>query len=105
MTSEEGHNPQIQGQQDPPSQAYRGHVEIRVRGHLDGSWSNWLGGLDVVQLPNGDTALTGYVEDQAALIGILDKLHRSNIHLISLSPAHEGMPEDTKEVPSESQDE
>jgi hypothetical protein len=41
--------------------------EIRVEGVLDGSWSEWLGGLELGPLDSGETALTGPVRDQAAL--------------------------------------
>ena len=63
-----------------------GLVEIRVSGHLDSSWSAWLGDLQVRPTASGETLLTGRVRDQAALIGILEKLYRANIPLVSFNP-------------------
>lgn len=87
--------PEIQAQprspaQDPASSGRLragGLVEIRVSGHLDSSWSAWLGDLQVRPTASGETLLTGYVEDQAALRGILEKLYRANIPLVSINPA------------------
>jgi hypothetical protein len=75
--------------QDPADSRPRasGLVEIRVSGHLDSSWSAWLGDLQVRPTAGGETLLTGRVEDQAALIGILEKLYRANIPLVSFNPA------------------
>ena len=64
-----------------------GLVEIRVSGHLDSHWSAWLGGLQVRPTASGETLLSGHIEDQAALIGILEKLYRANIPLVSFNPA------------------
>jgi hypothetical protein len=59
-------------------------VQIRVRGLLDPSWSDWLGGLCISVEPDGNTLLTGQVVDQPALQGILSKLYAMNLHLLSL---------------------
>ena len=57
---------------------------IRVKGQLDPSWSDWLGGFTI--LPQGDdsTLLVGPIADQAALQGILNKLYGMNLNLLSL---------------------
>ncbi len=61
--------------------------EIRVRGHLGPDWSDWFEGLAFTPLENGDMLLSGRIVDQAALLGILIKLSRLNLALISvLSP-------------------
>lgn len=59
-------------------------VQIRVRGLLDPSWSDWLGGLSISAEPDGNTLLTGQVVDEPALQGILSKLYAMNLHLLSL---------------------
>ncbi len=59
--------------------------EIRVKGYLDSSWSNWLGGMEMRSLDCGETVLYGPVVDQAALMGILNKLVRLNLALISVN--------------------
>lgn len=62
-----------------------GFFEIHVKGHLDDSWSNWLEGLEVKLLDNGEMILFGHIGDQAALMGILNKLYRLNLALLSVS--------------------
>jgi hypothetical protein len=59
--------------------------EIRVKGHLDDSWSEWLEGLEVTLLENGEMILFGHIGDQAALMGILNKLYGLNLALLSVS--------------------
>ena len=59
--------------------------EIRVKGHLDRQWSDWLGGLEMRLLDNGETILSGTIVDQAALMGILNNLNRLNLTIVSVS--------------------
>ncbi len=59
--------------------------EIHVKGHLDESWSDWLEGLEVKLLDNGEMILSGHIEDQAALMGILNKLYGLNLTLLSVN--------------------
>ncbi len=59
--------------------------EIHVKGHLDESWSDWLEGLDVKLLENGEMILFGPIVDQAALMGVLNKLSQLNLILISVN--------------------
>ena len=69
-----------------PSRSSGGFFEIRVVGHLDDGWSDWLGSMQVLTLESGETVLTGCLEDQAALMGVIDKLHRLNLRLLSINP-------------------
>ena len=62
-----------------------GCFEIHVRGQLDESWSDWLEGLDVTLLENGEMILTGHIVDQAALMGTLNKLYGLNLTLLSVN--------------------
>ena len=59
--------------------------EIRVKGHLSPEWSDWLDGLEVQLLENGEMILSGAIIDQAALMGILNKLYRLNLTLLSVN--------------------
>ena len=59
--------------------------EIRVKGHLDTSWADWMGGLAIVHQPNGETLLVGSLPDQAALHGVLNRLRDLGIPLISVT--------------------
>lgn len=61
-----------------------GTFEIHVKGYLNDKWSDWLEGLDVRLLDNGEMILSGTIVDQAALMGILNKLNRLNLTLLSV---------------------
>ena len=64
--------------------------EIRLKGHLDPSWSEWFGGdWTIIHQENGDTLLTGSIIDQAALHGLLNRLRDIGITLISVNPAED----------------
>lgn len=58
--------------------------EIRVQGHLGHRWSDWFEGLTVRNDPNGETILDGVLADQAALYGVLTKIHNLNLILVSV---------------------
>jgi hypothetical protein len=49
-------------------------VEIRVKGLIDHTWSDWLGDLDIIHTTDGNTLLSGPLRDQAALRGVLPHL-------------------------------
>jgi hypothetical protein len=52
---------------------------IRVKGYLDPSWSDRLGGMSITTSGEGDegsvSTLAGQLLDQAALMGVLDTLY------------------------------
>ena len=56
--------------------------QIRIKGHLGPQWSNWFGGMTITLEENGETLLTGPV-DQAALHGLLRKVRDLGMPLIS----------------------
>ena len=58
--------------------------EIRVRGHLDDRWSDWLGGLAVQRQEDGTTLLVGPVVDQAALHGVIIRIRDLGLPLLSV---------------------
>jgi hypothetical protein len=59
--------------------------QIRLQGHLNQGWANWFQGLTIKLLDNGDTLLTGPVNDQAALHGLLRKVRDLGLPLISVA--------------------
>lgn len=61
------------------------HYQIKVTGHLHPRWSEWFDGLAISHHADGSTTLTGPVEDQAALYGMLLKLHNLNLPLLSVN--------------------
>ena len=62
-----------------------GFYEILVKGQLDSHWSEWLEGLEVKLLENGEMILFGPIVDQAALMGVLNKLSHLNLTLLSVN--------------------
>lgn len=62
------------------------HYQIRVRGHLDQSWSAWFDGLTITNLANGEAMLSGPIVDQAALYGRLNRVRDLGLPLLALSP-------------------
>lgn len=59
-------------------------VELRVEGHLEPAWEEWLDGLRVSHAENKQTILVGEVKDQAALYGLIAKLRDLGLKLISV---------------------
>jgi hypothetical protein len=67
------------------SQSGGGVYEIHVKGQLNNQWSDWLEGMQVNLLDNGEMILSGAIVDQAALMGIMNKLNRLNLTIISVN--------------------
>ena len=64
--------------------------EMRVHGHLDDHWSEWLGELAVQRQADGTTVLVGPVVDQAALHGVIIRIRDLGVPLLSVRrPAHD----------------
>lgn len=61
------------------SRAYK----ITVEGKIDPSWTDWLGGLELMLSKEEDgsqvTTLSGQLSDQAALRGLLNRLWDLNL--------------------------
>jgi len=60
--------------------------EIRFGGHLHSRWDSWFDGLTVTGQSDGTTVVEGPVADQAALHGLLRKLHDLGLPLLSVAP-------------------
>jgi hypothetical protein len=65
--------------------AYR----IAVEGALDEKWSGRLGGMQITTTPRGNqkpvTTLCGAVQDQAALMGVLNSLYELHLSILSVT--------------------
>jgi hypothetical protein len=59
--------------------------QIRIKGHLDDRWSEWLEGLRITHEEDGSTVLTGQVADQPALHGLLIKIRDLGAPLVSVN--------------------
>ena len=62
--------------------------QIKVPGHLDDSWSDWVEGMTITVESEGEdppvTTLTGTM-DQAALHGLLRRLYSLGLPLVSVN--------------------
>ena len=80
--------------------------EIRFEGHLHARWADWFDGLTVTDDNNGTTIVEGDVADQAALHGLLRKLHDLGLPLLSVNRLGPTAPVErpsTIEVPTHAQ--
>ncbi len=75
----------VSGPNTSISQSGEKIFEIHVRGQLDSRWSGWLEGLEMKLQENGEMVLYGPILDQAALMGVLNKLSRLNLALLSVN--------------------
>jgi len=57
---------------------------IRIEGTISDRWSDWFEGLAIRNVSGGETELSGSLSDQAALFGVLNKIHALNLRLISV---------------------
>ncbi len=58
--------------------------ELRVQGHLDVRWADWVDGLAFTHEVDGTTTLTGPLVDQAALHGLLSRIRDLGLPIVSL---------------------
>jgi hypothetical protein len=72
-------------------------ISIRIKGHLDTSWQEYLEGLEIVQETDGTTRLFGMLQDQSALYGVLTMMSRLNLTLLSLERSEALEREETAE--------
>ena len=63
------------------------NYEIHIEGCLTDRWSEWFEGLAIHNDASGETTLSGLFVDQAALFGVLSKIHALNLVLISVHRA------------------
>jgi len=59
-------------------------IEIRIKGCLDPHWSEWLSDLAITYNGEGQTLLSGQLDDQAALFGLVARLRDLGLEVISL---------------------
>ena len=76
-------------QEESAPQRYR----IRIQGNLDPRWSEWLADMSIASERNESGAsavvLTGFLGDQAALRGVLNRLWDLNLAVISVDKSAE----------------
>jgi hypothetical protein len=68
----------------PPGTDTPCQYAIRVEGHLDAHWSEWLEGMTITHEDGGTTLLEGALSDQSALLGLLYKLGSMHLSILSV---------------------
>jgi hypothetical protein len=63
--------------------------QIRVKGHLDEMWANSFEGLTISNPENGEALLSGHIQDQAALQGVLNRIGSLGLTLISVNAKYQ----------------
>jgi hypothetical protein len=58
--------------------------QVRLQGHLDPRWADRLGGLALALESDGTTTLTGSLQDQAALHGLLARIRDLGVPIVSI---------------------
>ncbi len=66
--------------------------EIHIKGHLTRDWADWLENLQMCCLENGEMILCGVLADQAALLGVLNKLNCLNLCILSFNKTDQSGP-------------
>jgi hypothetical protein len=69
--------------------------QIRVKGHLDLTWTAWFDGLTITHDADGATTLQGPVVDQAALYGLISRVRDLGLTLLAVNRVLEDGWEDT----------
>jgi haloalkane dehalogenase len=69
-------------------------VTIRIKGHLDPGWQEWLEGLQIMHEPDGTSRLSGMLMDQPALSGVLTKISQMSLALLSLETSESMLDQD-----------
>jgi len=64
---------------------------VRIAGHLDPAWSDWFDGLTIALEEDGTTVLAGALVDQAALYGLLARLHDLGATLLTVERLDAGV--------------
>jgi hypothetical protein len=75
-----------------PHHPHPRQYQLRVEGVLSAEWSEWFEGLAITAAENGETLITGWMADQAALHGLLKKLRDLGLPLLSLNPLDPAAP-------------
>ena len=60
-------------------------VEVKVKGTINEEWGQWFSGLKIQALESGETLISGTVQDQAALYGLIARLRDLGLQLVSVN--------------------
>ena len=58
--------------------------QIKVKGRLGPEWSGWFDEFNISSQPDDETLITGQIEDQSALYGLLGRIASLGLPLLSV---------------------
>ena len=70
---------------DPRAETQSQHIEIRIRGHFADRYFESFEDMQVTMLANGETLISGAIEDQAQLFGLLIRIRDLCIPLLEIN--------------------
>jgi glycyl-tRNA synthetase alpha subunit len=68
----------------PKKEAHPPTYVIRIKNNISPGWEAWFDGMEISHTDHGETVLTGELVDQAAVYGLLEKIHSLNLCLLSI---------------------
>ena len=60
------------------------HCYIRIKGYLSEQWQDWLSGVHIQALPEGETLLSGVLSDQPALLGVMRRVGDLGLEILAI---------------------
>ena len=57
---------------------------IILKGHIEPGWSTWFGDVSIHYDKSDNSVVTGFLPDQSALHGMLEKIRDLNLTLLSV---------------------
>jgi hypothetical protein len=73
------------------------YYEIKIKGHLDQKWSDWLAGMNLSYMEEDVSLLSGPLPDQVALHGLLERIRDLNLTLLSVTSGNPSTTDSDKE--------
>ena len=68
--------------------------EILLKGHLDRDWEAWFEGFTLSHHPDGTTMLSGPIDDQPALHGLLARISQLGLTLLKVEQIKQEVDDD-----------
>ena len=62
---------------------------IRIKGHVDETWLECFGDAEIVRSDDGSTLLYGFMPDQSAFIGALNRLNDLSMTVMSIQASRQ----------------
>ncbi len=64
-------------------QTEKGFCEIKIKGKLEPQWAEWFDLMNI-RIESGTTIISGFVADQPALQGLMEKISMLGLTVVSI---------------------